>query len=130
MAKSDFLEVNALNHFLRGVSYASPTNVYLALFTVAPTDAGGGTEVSGGSYVRQVISFGAPGTPSANQVANDVAILFPIATADWGTLVHFGIFDAPSAGNLLYHATMTAPRTILTSDQFNVPISQLIVGES
>lgn len=129
MAKSDFLEVNVLNHVLRGIPYSSPTTVYLALFTLAATDAGGGTEVSGGSYVRQPITFGAPGSPSANQVSNSVAILFPIATADWGTLVHFGIFDAPSSGNLLYHATMTAPRTILTNDQFNVPIGQLIVGE-
>lgn len=129
MAKSDYLEVNVLNHVLRGTPYTAPTNVYLALFTIAPTDAGGGTEVSGGSYVRQTITFGAPGTPSANQVTNSVAILFPIATADWGTLVHFGIYDAPSAGNLLYHATMTAPRNILTNDQFNVPIGQLIVGE-
>lgn len=128
MAKSDFLETNILNHVLRNVAYASPAVVYLALFTVAEDDTGStGTEVSGGSYARQLIVFGAP---SGNQVANSVDILFPVASADWGTVVHFGIYDAASAGNLLYHAPLTASRTILTGDQLRFPASQLVVGES
>ena len=125
-AKSDFLEANLLNHVLRNTAYSSPAAVYLAAFTVAPTDAGGGTEVSGGSYVRQTLSFGAP---VGNQVSNDAEILFPIATADWGTLVHWGIFDAAAAGNLLYHTAFTADRLILTGDQLRVTVGQLIVGE-
>lgn len=129
MAKSDFLEVNLLNHVLRNVAYSSPAAVYLALFTVAPTDAGGGTEVTGGAYVRQSVTFGAPGTPAQNQVTNTADVSFPVATADWGTVQHFAIFDASSSGNMLYHAALTASRTILTGDQFRFPAGQLIVGE-
>jgi hypothetical protein len=127
MAKSDFLETVILNHVLRNTSYASPATVYLALYTVAEDDTGGaGTEVSGGSYARQLISFAAP---IANQVANSADILFPVASADWGTVVHFGIRDAASGGNLLYHAPLTASRTILTGDQLRFPAGQLVVGE-
>lgn len=129
-AKSDFLEVNILNHVLRGISYSSPASVYAALYTVAPTDVGtDGTEVSGGAYVRQQAIFGAPGTPAPNQVTNNADITFPIATADWGTIVAFSLMDAPSGGNMLYHASLTASRTILTGDQFRFPTGQLIVGE-
>lgn len=125
-AKSEYLEVNLLNHVLRATAFAPPSAVYLGAFTVAPTDAGGGTEISGGSYTRQTVTFGAP---SGNQVSNSAEVLFPIATASWGTVVHFGIFDAPSAGNLLYHTSLGAPRTIAVSDQLRVPAGQLIVAE-
>lgn len=126
MAKSDYLEVNILNHVLRATSYTSPSAVYLAAFTVAPTDAGGGTEVTGGAYTRQTVTFGAP---SGNQVSNSADILFPVATAGWGTIVHFGIFDAPSAGNMLYHTALAASRTIASGDQLRVPAAQLVVAE-
>lgn len=126
MAKSDYLEVNILNHVLRNTPFASPAAVYLAAFTTAPTDAGGGAEVTGGAYTRQTLTFGAV---TGDQVANDADVLFPIATAPWGTVVHFGIFDAPAAGNLLYHTALSAPRTITTGDQLRVPVGQLVVSE-
>ena len=127
MAKSDYLKVSILNEVLRGTNYAAPGAVYLAAYTVAPTDAGGGTEVTGGSYARQTLAFSAP---SSNQVANSADILFPIATASWGTVVHFGIHDAPTGGNLLYHTPLTASRTIDSGDQLRVPTGQLLVAES
>jgi hypothetical protein len=126
MAKSDYLEVNILNHVLRATPYTAPAAVYLAAYTVAPTDAGGGTEVAGGSYTRQTVTFG---VPTGNQVSNSADVLFPIATANWGTIVHFGIFDAPAAGNLLYHTALAAARTIESGDQLRVPTAQLIVAE-
>lgn len=129
MAKSDYLEQIILNQVLRGVAYSAPTNVYLALFTVAEDDTGGaGTEVStvGTGYTRQSITFDAP---VANEVSNSADVLFPVATLDWGEVLHFGIFDAAVAGNLLYHAPLTASRTILTGDQLRFPAGQLVVGE-
>jgi hypothetical protein len=126
MAKSDYLEVNILNHVLRATPYSSPSAVYLAAYTTAPTDAGGGVEVSGGAYTRQTLTFG---PVSGNQVSNDADVLFPIATAPWGAIVHFGIFDAPAAGNLLYHTALAAPRTIVAGDQLRVPVDQLVIAE-
>ena len=131
MAKSDYLEVNILNHVLRSTSYTSPAAVYVALYTVAPTDAGGGTEVTGSGYARQAVTFGPPGTPAANQVTNTADVEFPIAGAGgWGTIIAFALFDSSVAGNMLYHAKLTAARTIAVGDQFKFPIGQLIVGES
>lgn len=123
--KTDYLENALLNHVFRNVAYTSPTTVYVGLFTSAPTDAGGGTEVSGGSYARKVGTFSAP---SGGALSNSAAILFDVATANWGTIVAFGIFDAVSAGNLLYWNTMTSV-TINTSEQLNVPIGDLDVTE-
>jgi hypothetical protein len=127
MAKSDYLAVNLLNHVLRATSFAAPAAVYLAAYTTAPTNAGGGAEVSGGAYTRQTLTLG---SPAANQVANVGDVLFPMATASWGTVVHFGIFDAPASGNLLYHTALSAPRTIAIGDQLRVPANQLILSES
>jgi len=126
MSKSDFLETNILNHVLRGVAYASPAGVYVALFTVAPSDPGGGTEVTGNGYTRQSITFA---TPSGGQVSNSSDVLFPTATADWNTIVAYAIFDAPSAGNMLYYASLNSPRDILTNDQLRFPAGQIIIQE-
>lgn len=127
MSKSNYLETQLLNHVLRNTAYSAPTTVYMAVYTVAPDETGGGTEVSGNGYARQSVTFTAPAPDSC---ANDADVTFPVATGDWGTVVAFGIFDAASAGNLLYYNNLTASRDILTSDQFRVPSSQLVVTES
>jgi hypothetical protein len=126
MSKTNYLETQLLNHVLRNVSYASPTQPYVALYTVAPTETGGGTEVSGGGYARQAVTFTAPAPDS---VSNSTDVTFPIASADWGTIVAFGIFDAASGGNLLYYANLTVARDVLTNDQLRFPTGQLICSE-
>ena len=97
---------------------------YVALYTDTPGDAGGGTEVSGGSYARQAASFGA----SADGVAtNDAAIEFPEATASWGTVEGWGILDADSAGNLIYFAPLVARATLGDSTtQFDITLTGLV----
>lgn len=124
-AISDYLEAALLNHVLRNTPYAQPATVYLALYTAAPSDAGGGTEVSGGGYARQAITFGAP---ASGQVQNSAAITFPQATADWGTITHVGIFDAGTAGNLLWWGALAAAKTIVAGDQFVIDVNQLTVS--
>lgn len=124
--KTNYLETNLLNHVLRNTAYSSPTTIYVGLFTVAPDETGGGTEVSGGAYARQSVIFTAPAPDSCS---NNADVTFPTATADWGTIVAFALFDAPSAGNMLYFANLAASRDILTADQFRFPSGQLIVQE-
>lgn len=105
MSKSDYLENAVLNHVLRNTALTSPTTVYAALYTAAPTDAGGGTEVSGNAYARTAITFGAP---SGGVVSNSAAVTFPTASGgNWGTIVAMGVFDALTVGNLLYWTTIT-----------------------
>lgn len=95
---SDYLEDAVLDHAFRNTALTSPTTVYLALYTVAPTDAGGGTEVSGGGYARQSITFGAA---SGGAMSNTAAVSFTASGANFGDVLAVGIFDALTVGNLL-----------------------------
>ena len=120
-AFSDYLEQAILNHIFRNTAiFTPPANVYLALFTAAPSDSGGGTEVSGGSYARKAVSttgqWSAPGVGGLTDNINAQA--FPTATASWGTVTHVGIFDAASAGNLLFHGALTVSKTVGSGDTF------------
>lgn len=116
-AMSDYLENALINAVLRGTAYTSPSKVYIGLFTSNPTDANSGTEVTGGAYARQEITFGAP----TNGVSyNSADVLFPVATASWGTVTHIGIFDASTGGNLLFHGALTNAKTIAEDDQLKI----------
>jgi hypothetical protein len=103
-SKSDFLELELLDHVLSAATYTPPANVFLALFTVAPSDSGGGTEVAGGSYARKSVANNVTNFPAASAGSKNLAVSqsFVTPTAPWGTVVAFGIFDAVSSGNLLY----------------------------
>jgi len=121
---SNYLENAIVNATLRNTSYTSPAAVYVALFTTDPTDAGSGTEVSGGSYARQAATFGAPSNGASTTSAD---ISFPQATGSWGTVTHFGVYDASSSGNLLYHGALTVSKTIETGDIFKIASGSLTV---
>lgn len=131
MGKSNYLEDKILDHMLGGGDYARPATVYVALYTSAPTDAGGGTEVSGGSYARAAVTNNATNFPAAASglKTNGTAITFATASGAWGTATHFGVFDALSGGNLLFWGSLTAPRTITNGDTFSFGIGQLSFTE-
>ncbi len=118
---SDYLENAILDHLFRNSTYTRPANIYIALFTAAPSDAGGGTEVAGGSYARVAVATGASSgwdAASAGATANTSTVTFPTATADWGTVTHVGLFDASTAGNLLMWAALTSSKTVQNNDIF------------
>jgi hypothetical protein len=103
--------------------------IYIALYTTAPTDAGGGTEVSGGAYARQQVdpsdsNWSAPDN-TGGLTDNVNNITFPVATANWGTIVAVGIFDRASGGNLLLWGNLAANKTINSGDQFIFPAGNL-----
>jgi hypothetical protein len=123
-AMSNYLENALINATLRNTTYTSPATVYAALFTSDPTDAGSGTEVSGGSYSRKAIAFGAP---SDGASVNSGSVEFDQATGNWGTITHFAIFDASSSGNMLYHGALTSSKTIETGDVFKFATSSVTV---
>ncbi|PGN53933.1 hypothetical protein CN978_29980 [Priestia megaterium] len=123
-AMSDNLENALINATLRGISYTTPTSVYLALYTSDPTDAKTGTEVTGGGYARQVITFAAPNNGAS---ASSADVLFPVATAGWGTVTHIAIFDAATAGNMLYYGALLTTKSIATNDQLKVAAGDITV---
>jgi hypothetical protein len=121
---SDFLEDALINATLRNTSYTSPATVYVGLYTSDPTDDNTGTEVSGGSYARTAVTFGAPSNGAST---NSAAVEFPQATGSWGTVGWIGILDASTSGNLLYHTPLDVSKSIDTGDIFKIAIGSLSV---
>lgn len=121
---SNYLENALINATLRATTFTSPATVYVSLHTADPTDAGSGTEVSGGSYARQSATFGAPSNGVSTTTAD---ITFPQATGSWGTITHIGIWDSLTTGNLFYHTPLDASKTIDTGDIFKIASGSLTV---
>lgn len=119
---SNYLENKLLDHILKNVNYTSPTTVYMGLFLTDPTDDGSGTEVSGGSYARKVLSVT---SASGGIVTSSADVTFDQATGNWGTVAYIGLFDAITSGNLLMHTALTTSKTIETGDIFKVPSGNL-----
>ena len=121
---SNYLENALINATLRNTTYTSPATVYISLWTSDPTDAGSGTEVSGGSYARTAVTMGAP----SNGVSlNSADVTFPTATASWGVVGWIGINDALTTGNLLYHSPLDTSKTIDSGDIFKISTGNLSV---
>jgi len=123
MSFSNSTETLVLNWLLTGGTATRPTAWYLALYTAAPGEAGGGTEVTtvGTAYARQSAAF----TVSGNTASNTSAIEFPTATATYGTVSHVGVYDASTGGNLIAYAALTTPKVIDTGDVLRVPAGDL-----
>ena len=121
---SNYLENALINATIRGTNFTAPTTVYVALFTSDPTDAGSGTEVSGGSYARTAVTFAAP---SNGVSVSSADCTFPQCTLTWGTVGWIGIMDALTTGNLLYHTPLNTSKTIETGDIFKIASGNLSV---
>jgi hypothetical protein len=121
---SNYLEDALINGTLRATTFTAPAAVYVSLHTADPTDDGSGTEVSGGSYIRQAATFAAP---SNGVSATSADINFPQATGNWGTIGWIGIWDAQTTGNMLYHTALDASKAIDTGDIFKIASGSLTV---
>ncbi len=121
---SNYLENAVINAVLRNTSYTSPAAVYVGLYTSDPGEGNTGTEVSGGSYARTAVTFGAP---SNGVTTNSASVVFPTATGSWGTIGWIGILDAATSGNLLYHTALDEAKTVGTGDIFTISSGNLSV---
>lgn len=126
---TDAFENQLIDFIFRAQALTLPGNLHVGLFTAAPSDAGGGTEVSGGSYARASVTRSLAnfaGTQSAGSTtastgtggvtSNNGTITFPAPTANWGSITHFGIFDASSGGTLLIWGALGTPKTVNNGD--------------
>lgn len=129
-AFSDYLEAQLINTTLRGATYTGGS-VFIALFTADPTDAGTGAELTDSGYIRQrahttVASDGFT-VPANGSSSNTRNIIFPAIVDAQKTITHWGIFDAQTSGNLLYHSSMLNPKTLDPTDVLSFPVGSLIV---
>lgn len=139
-AMSDYLENKLVDLLFRAQALSAPSTLYIGLLTAAPSDSGGGTEVSGNSYARVAVTSSLAnwaGTQSAGsttassgtggQTSNNASITFPTPSGNWGTVSHFGIYDASSSGNLLFHGALAVAKTINQGDTVSFPAGSLTV---
>lgn len=131
MSKSNVLENLLLDEVLGGVNYVAASNISVALFTTTPSDASSGTEVTGGSYARVTLANNLTNWPSAasGSKSNGTTISFPTATATWGTVTGFGIYDDQGTPRLLYWGTLSASREILNGDTPSFAAGALTITE-
>jgi hypothetical protein len=129
-ALTTYLANRLASHNFGRASFTAPLSYYLGLFTSAPGVGGGGTEVSVGSYARLQINNTATVpfmwiSPVNGVTSNAIALVFPVAQANWGTITHWALFDGASGGNMCFFGTVTPSKLIQTGDQFSVAISEL-----
>ncbi len=121
-AMSDYLENKILDHVLGTTAYTAPTTVYVGLATASFADDNSGTELTGNNYSRVSATFDAAASGTTD---NSAAIEFAAATGSWGTVSHFGIFDASSGGNLLIHGAFTTGKAIASGDVLKISTGDL-----
>lgn len=133
-ALTDFAENKIADALVRGQALGAPATWHIGLDTVACTEAGGGTEVSGGSYAMAPLAASLAnwvGTQSAGSTtassgasgttSNSAAINFPTPSANWGTVVSIRWWDAASGGNAWVCTPLTVSKTINTGDSVSFP---------
>jgi hypothetical protein len=123
---TDFTENLVLNWLFTTNSATRPTAWFVGLFTAAPSDTGGGTEVSGNGYARKATGTMTVSGTSPTNCTNSAAIEFdPASGGNWGTITHVAIFSASTAGNMLGWAALTTARTINNGDVLRIPAGDL-----
>jgi hypothetical protein len=124
---TDYTENLALTYLFNTGAVTRPTAWFVGLFTAAPSDAGGGTEVTGNGYAR--VSAGTiSGSGTATTFTNAAAIEFAAASGgNWGTIGWAGIYTASTGGTLLAWAPLTTAKAINDGDIFRIPASSLSI---
>jgi hypothetical protein len=112
---SNYLENEILDHILKVGAYSVPSNIYVALSTADPTESGGSiAEPSGNNYSR--VACNTWDAASGGATANTSTITFPTPSGSWGTVTHFALYDASSAGNMLFYGALSASKNIGAGD--------------
>jgi len=123
-ALSDFGEKLVLDFLMTTGTATRPTAWFLGLYTAAPADSGGGTEVSGNGYARKAVTMAAATSPGGTTTSTD-AQAFAASGGAWGTITHVGLFDASSSGNLIWHGAITTNRVVNDGDTLTFAIGDL-----
>lgn len=125
----DSKENQVLDEML-GNATLMPDPVYVGLMTSVPNEDGTGVvEPVGNGYARVSVANNFTQWPAAvgGAKANANDVVFAAATGAWGTITHFGLFDAVSGGNLMAFGALNTPRSVLSTDVFRFLATDLAV---
>lgn len=103
-----------IDMILRNTSFTPATTLYVSLHTADPGNTGA-SEVTGGSYARQTITFSAASNKTTTNIA-DVTFANMPAT----TVTHVGIFSAVSGGTFWWGSALDTQRTTTAGDTFKI----------
>lgn len=121
-AISDYLENQWMLWAFTANAVTRPTDWYVALFSAAPGDSGGGTEISGGSYARQQVTWNV-----VNHQAMNTAEINFVSSEDWPVITHVAVMTAPTGGQVLFHGALAAARDPALGDTIRFAAGQLIL---
>lgn len=121
MSYSDYTEDKIQDHIHGGAAFTQPSGHYIALYSSAPSDAGGGTELTGNGYARQAVTYSAS---SGGVSANSGVVTFTASGGNWLAAIHAGTFDALTGGNLLEHNAITSV-TVTDGNNVSFAVGQI-----
>ena len=119
-------EADVIDHFLRGVTKTTKT-AYIALYSIAPGEGGGGTELTGLGYARELVGLGAPAGGISKNVG---AVTFTAAGGSWSAIVGHAIVDAATLGNIQYYQDTVGGPTLNDGDSYEFSIDAITVTET
>ena len=120
---ANYVENVIANAILRNTALPAIATPYLALYTSDPGETDAGAEVSGGGYARVAITFAAP---SGRESQNSAEVSFGTASANLGTITHWGVRSALTGGNLLWSGALTVAKTVNNGNPYKVEVGQIV----
>lgn len=126
--------MKALNDQVFGkASFTNPNGVmYISLHTADPgIDGQTSNEVSGGSYARKLTAatdWNASTNADPAVTTNATTLTFATATANWGTVTHFGLWrtlSGTTAADFIGRGALTASQTINNTNTASFAASAL-----
>ena len=135
--KYESLSQALLNYLFNGGSFAQPTTLYLALFSVAPTISSLGTEATGTSYARLAITVSTTTnfptiSGTTTTVSNAVAQTMATAGGNWSSSANMtdaGLFTTSGGSVLYYWGDLTVAKPVLNGDTPSFAINALTIQE-
>jgi hypothetical protein len=126
-ALTDTGEDRTLNWLTGNVPATAPVfPLKVALFTVAGSDSVVGTEVVGGSYVRQAATFT---VSSGGQASNTGTLRFTnMPDIPIPGVVAFAVYDSAAVPVRWWWALLTTARTYVAGDAAEFPVGELVLA--
>lgn len=131
MSMSNTTENDVLKAILQGtdISFRAGANLYLALFTADPGEAGVFTnEATYTGYARVAMPKASSFTDGGSTFTNTNLVQFGQCTAGSNTITHFALCTASTAGQVVVSGTLNSALNVSTGIQPQFSPASLSIG--